>query len=200
MDTVGVSAGVSRSVSGCAIIAGLSPQASRIGEKGPMDDDPSFGRWLQHRRRSLDLTQDDLGRCVSCSGEHIRFIEADRRRPSREVAERLATCLEIAEDERPAFVRVARGERGVEHLEATLAPPRSALTASLPADKRPKVLPTGTVTFLFTDLVSSTRLWEHHGQAMAAALACHDALLRAAIAAHHGTIVKQTGGGLWLLT
>ena len=196
MDTVGVSAGVSRGVSGCAIIAGLSPQASRIGEKGPMDDDPSFGRWLQHRRRSLDLTQDDLGRCVSCSGEHIRFIEADRRRPSREVAERLATCLEIAEDERPAFVRVARGERGVEHLEATLAPPRSALTASLPADKQPRVLPRGTVTFLFTDLVSSTRLWERHGEAMAAALACHDALLRAAIAAHHGTIVKQTGDGV----
>ena len=41
-------------------------------------------------------------------------------------------------------------------------------------------LPTGTVTFLFTDIEGSTRLWEQHPEAMRAALARHDALLRAA--------------------
>ena len=37
-------------------------------------------------------------------------------------------------------------------------------------------LPTGTVTFLFTDIEGSTRLWEQHPEAMRAALARHDAL------------------------
>jgi len=40
-------------------------------------------------------------------------------------------------------------------------------------------LPSGTVTFLFTDIEGSTRRWEQHPTAMQAALARHDALLRA---------------------
>ena len=57
-------------------------------------------------------------------------------------------------------------------------------------------LPTGTVTFLFTDIEGSTQLWERHPEAMQAALARHDALLRAAVEANHGTIIKTTGDGL----
>jgi class 3 adenylate cyclase len=56
-------------------------------------------------------------------------------------------------------------------------------------------LPTGTVTFLFTDLERSTRLWEDHPEAMHAALARHDEILRDAIAAHSGHLVKMTGDG-----
>ena len=41
--------------------------------------------------------------------------------------------------------------------------------------------PTGTVTHLFTDIESSTGLWEQHPEAMSAALARHDAMLREAI-------------------
>ena len=58
------------------------------------------------------------------------------------------------------------------------------------------MLPTGTVTFFFSDLEASTRLWEAHPGAMPAALARHDALLREAIEAHGGAVVKQTGDGL----
>src|SRR5438876_3657979 len=54
-------------------------------------------------------------------------------------------------------------------------------------------LPTGTVTFLFTDIEGSTRLWEQHPEAMRAALARHDALLRHAIEAHAGTVFKTMG-------
>jgi len=57
----------------------------------------------------------------------------------------------------------------------------------------PSPLPTGTVTFLFTDIEGSTRLWEEHAAAMRAALARHDALLRACIDGHSGHVFK-TGG------
>jgi predicted ATPase/class 3 adenylate cyclase len=58
-------------------------------------------------------------------------------------------------------------------------------------------LPSGTVTFLFTDLEGSTRLWEQHPEAMKQALARHDDLLTAAVDAHHGSVVKSTGDGLY---
>jgi predicted ATPase/class 3 adenylate cyclase len=57
-------------------------------------------------------------------------------------------------------------------------------------------LPTGTVTFLFTDLEKSTRLWEEHTEAMHDALARHDALLREAVEEHGGHVVKTTGDGM----
>ena len=58
------------------------------------------------------------------------------------------------------------------------------------------LLPTGTVTFLFTDIEGSTTLWDRHPVAMRAALARHDGLLREAIAACGGSIVKSTGDGV----
>jgi len=61
------------------------------------------------------------------------------------------------------------------------------------ADSR---LPTGTVTFLFTDIEGSTTLWERHPAAMQIALACHDTLLRHAIETSDGCIVKCTGDGM----
>ena len=54
-------------------------------------------------------------------------------------------------------------------------------------------LPTETYTFLFTDIEGHTQLWEQYPDAMRAALARHDALLRAGIEAHGGHIFK-TGG------
>src|SRR5919197_1910279 len=57
-------------------------------------------------------------------------------------------------------------------------------------------LPTGTVTFLFTDLEGQTPLWEQRPEAMRAAVARHDAVLREAVAAHGGRVVKMTGDGL----
>jgi predicted ATPase/class 3 adenylate cyclase len=57
-------------------------------------------------------------------------------------------------------------------------------------------LPTGTVTFLFTDLEGSTRLWEEYPEAMRPALARHDEILRDAVEGHNGQVVKTTGDGL----
>jgi predicted ATPase/class 3 adenylate cyclase len=57
-------------------------------------------------------------------------------------------------------------------------------------------LPAGTVTFLFTDLEGSTRLWEQHPGAMRPALERHDGILRDAVEFQGGVIVKTTGDGL----
>ena len=56
-------------------------------------------------------------------------------------------------------------------------------------------LPSGTVTFLFTDIENSTKLWEQFPGAMKAVLARHDEILRLAIENHNGTIIKTTGDG-----
>ena len=54
-------------------------------------------------------------------------------------------------------------------------------------------LPSGTVTFLFTDIEGSTALWERDRQAMATAVESHIALLDAAIAAHGDVHFKTVG-------
>ncbi len=66
----------------------------------------------------------------------------------------------------------------------------------MPEPSRPgPLLPTGTVTFLFTDIEGSTRLWEKQHAAMQLALAQHDAILRNAIEANNGWLFKTTGDG-----
>ena len=57
-------------------------------------------------------------------------------------------------------------------------------------------LPSGTVTFLFTDIEGSTKLWEQHPEAMKPALAKHDSLLKEAVESNHGFIIKTTGDGV----
>jgi adenylate cyclase len=56
-------------------------------------------------------------------------------------------------------------------------------------------LPSGTITFLFTDIEGSTKLWEAQHEAMRDALARHDALMRQSIEAHGGHVVKTVGDG-----
>lgn len=53
-----------------------------------------------------------------------------------------------------------------------------------------------TLTFLFTDIEGSTRLWEAHPDAMRPALERHDAILTEAITAAGGDVVKTTGDGV----
>ena len=55
------------------------------------------------------------------------------------------------------------------------------------------VAPTGTVTFLFTDIEGSTKLWEKHPDAMRRALVRHDDLLRGCIEGREGYVFKTVG-------
>src|SRR5205823_3037284 len=56
-------------------------------------------------------------------------------------------------------------------------------------------LPTGTVTFLFTDIEGSTKVWEEHPEAMREALPRHHALAAAEIEERGGTVIKRQGEG-----
>jgi transcriptional regulator with XRE-family HTH domain len=78
----------------------------------------SFGAWVRRRRRALDLTQAVLAARVACAESMLRKIEADTRRPSRQIAERLADALEIPEAERATFLRAARAALAVSRFLA----------------------------------------------------------------------------------
>ena len=54
-------------------------------------------------------------------------------------------------------------------------------------------LPTGTVTFLFTDIQGSTRMWQDHPKQMKKALLRHDEILTAAIESNGGYVFKTIG-------
>jgi class 3 adenylate cyclase len=55
--------------------------------------------------------------------------------------------------------------------------------------------PSGTVTFLFTDVEGSTRLWETAPSAMGNAIARHDELVRSAVEGHRGYVFSTGGDG-----
>ena len=56
--------------------------------------------------------------------------------------------------------------------------------------------PTGTVTFLFSDIERSSAMWEQHPEQMALAIPRHDELLRSAIETHRGTVFATGGDGV----
>ncbi|HSL42849.1 MAG TPA: helix-turn-helix domain-containing protein [Anaerolineales bacterium] len=105
----------------------------------------SFGSWVRRRRKSLDLTQEELAQRVGCSASLIIKIEADVRRPSRQITELLVEQLEIPSEQRELFLRVARQEKTLDSLMplptsrfVPVAPPNqqsspsAVLRASLP--------------------------------------------------------------------
>jgi predicted ATPase/transcriptional regulator with XRE-family HTH domain len=81
-----------------------------------MEHDASFGWWLMRRRQALRLQRAELAARIGCAAVTLRKIEADERRPSRQIAERLAEQLAIPPGERELFIRVARGELPVDRL------------------------------------------------------------------------------------
>lgn len=82
-----------------------------------METRDSFGYWVRRRRKALDLTQEELAQTVGCALVTLRKIEADERRPSPQMAERLAHCLAIPISVQPGFVAAAVGRRSMAWLE-----------------------------------------------------------------------------------
>src|SRR5215207_10995425 len=151
-----------------------------------METTSSFGYWIRRQRKALDLTQRVLAERVGCSLAAIKKIESDERRPSRQIAERLADILGMPASQQRIFLEVARGVRPVDQLLLVREPP-----VSKPIQR--SALPTGTVTFLYTDIEGSTQLWKQHPQTMAVAHARHDQILREAIESNNGYVFQVIG-------
>jgi len=101
--------------SSCAEYTLLSQRwghARRDKKRDKMSPQPlptSFGAWVRTRRRQLDLTQAELGALAGCSAAAIRKIEAEERKPSRDLAALLARALRIPAPDQPRFLQAARG-------------------------------------------------------------------------------------------
>ena len=101
--------------------------------------DNSFGYWVKRRRKALDLTRQELAQRMGCSISLLFKIEADERRPSRQIADLLVKHLEISPDQRELFLKVARQEKGIQNLDAfpplskpQLAPVSNPIQTNLP--------------------------------------------------------------------
>jgi predicted ATPase/DNA-binding XRE family transcriptional regulator len=104
-----------------------------------MQDRLSFGRLVKRYRRALGLTQDALAERVGCAPQTIRKLEAGERRPSYQMAARLAQMLELSPDERAAF------------LQATPAAEKDMPSAPLELQRPtqvPRILPTYVTAFV----------------------------------------------------
>jgi len=64
---------------------------------------------------------------------------------------------------------------------------------ALSGDASTAGLSTGTMTFVFTDIEGSMQRWERNRVAMQDAVQRHDAIMRSAIARHHGRVFKTIG-------
>src|SRR6266540_3108191 len=149
-----------------------------------MGDQEAFGRLLRRLRKARDLTQEALAQQAYCAVDTVRKIEAGVRRPSRQLAEQFADCLGLAGEERATFLAVARAGP----LAGNDAP-RSTLVLDPTATLRP----TGTVTFLYTDIEGSAALAQHYPTALPELLTRHHAILRQSIEAYHGHVFQMTG-------
>ena len=81
----------------------------------------TFGQWLKQRRKHQGLTQAELADALSCSTINIRKIEADERKPSKQVAHLLAGFLKIPDQDRELFVSFSRSEPGLNQVETVAA-------------------------------------------------------------------------------
>ncbi len=98
-----------------------------------MNGEGSFGEWLSRRRRALHLTQAELARKVGCATVTLQKIEADERRPSKDMAGWLAEALRIQPEVRAAFIEFARFETPFSRARQFWQLHTTNLPAALPA-------------------------------------------------------------------
>lgn len=99
----------------------------------------SFGTWMRLKRKSLDLTREGLAQRVGCSTGTIQKLEEEERRPSVQMAERLAEIFSIPPNEQSDFLRFARGELHSQITETQEAAPWNR-SANLPRSNLPIVV------------------------------------------------------------
>jgi predicted ATPase/DNA-binding XRE family transcriptional regulator len=105
-----------------------------------MSNPSTFGSRLKQLRQEHGLTQDALAERVGCATQTIRKIEGGQRRPSYQIAAKLAEQLGIAPEDRASFIRSSRDEPREEQIE----PPTQTVSETQPASlpPAPRNLPT----------------------------------------------------------
>lgn len=129
----------------------------------------TFGHWLKRQRAQQDLTQEALAELAYCSVQTIRFFESGKRRPSVEMAERLAEVLAIPPDETSTFLQMARRpiHKEEETASSHAAPsPTTAPSAEAAASPMPPLLPHTTTALIGREgecnVLVQMLLKEHH--------------------------------------
>jgi predicted ATPase/transcriptional regulator with XRE-family HTH domain len=84
-------------------------------KKGTME---TFGEWLRGQRTARKLTREEFAERVGCSVAMLRKIENDERRPSEQIADLMANCLDVPLEERSTFIRAARRELRVDRIRS----------------------------------------------------------------------------------
>lgn len=92
----------------------------------------SLGYWIRRRRKALDMTQDELAQRVGCATVSLRKIEADERRPSQQMAQRLAVCLALPPEDHARFIAAALGQHATARLPAPVSPHLRQTIGNLP--------------------------------------------------------------------
>lgn len=94
----------------------------------------TFGRWIKRLRTEQDLTQEMLAEKIGCAVPTLRAFETGKRRPSRDMALRVAEVLDIPAEQQARFLALARASleaQAEDHAEER-PPERPALKTSLP--------------------------------------------------------------------
>ncbi len=144
-----------------------------------------FGDLLRRARQAAGLTQAELAERAGLSVRGINDLERGARQtPRKDTVALLAAALGLADAERAAFAAAARGGAG----------PIAA------GPVQTDTLPTGTVTFLFTDIEGSTQLLQTLGtESYAVVLEEHRNLLREALTAQGGHEVDSQGDSSFMV-
>ena len=118
------------------------------------------------------------------------------KRPAPDTEPRMTAFLDRIRDAGTVSYRAFSTPRELEQLLAEdLALLLSERFAGAAAASGMEELPTGTVTFLLTDIEGSIRLWESAPGAMAIALGRHNGLLTDVIEGHGGVVITSRGEG-----
>ena len=116
-----------------------------------MEEGASFGYWIRRHRKAGDLTQVELAARVGVSVAMIRRLEADERRPSKEVAARLAQVLAIPVEDQATFLKVARAELAADHLPRASTAPMPVATSTPHTSQQRQSLPAQATSLIGRD-------------------------------------------------
>ena len=98
----------------------------------------TFGQWIKRLRAAQDLTQEHLAEDVACAVQTIRAFENGARRPSLEMAERLADILQVPAAERSYFLKLARQPASTAATTAVEGPAPALLVHPAPDGAPPR--------------------------------------------------------------